>query len=555
MCNPNHQCKLKRHINIYLHHDQLPMRLLTFTLLLTFFSTSATWAQNTRFEICNNAIDDDGDGLIDLNDTTDCKCKLIEPISLIPNPSFEEYTCCPQNVSQLNCAVTWIQASEATTDYLHNCGWKGRDYLPAPLPFPDGDGIIGFRNGSFGRQNPNPNWKEYTGACLLGPLKANTAYRFKFWIGFTYPQNSPAMDVVFYGTADCKYLPFGQGNERYGCPMNGPGWVELGRVNVSGFNEWKQYEINVTPKEDIKAIAIGPDCVEISWTTDTYYFFDNLVLDERINFEYVISPKNHPCEDEHILGVPTLNGYTYQWYKEGIALVGETSPELTVTAGEGNYQVRIESSNDCRITSVYHHEVPVDETSVTHKICPGNSLRFKNRTLTKQGVYIEHFKSIYNCDSIVTLTLNLEDDLIDSVQTRILEGDFISVGTHQIRTPGRYKLGVTSVLGCDSTVYLDLDFLKVYLPTAFSPNDDGVNDSFGLFANSSELTIVSLRVFDRWGEQVFSTRDLSSEEDSTRWDGTARGKPAPEGVYVYVVNVVLKNGREQMRYGEVQLVR
>lgn len=101
----------------------------------------------------------------------------------------------------------------------------------------------------------------------------------------------------------------------------------------------------------------------------------------------------------------------------------------------------------------------------------------------------------------------------------------------------------------------DLDNLKIFMPTAFSPNDDGVNDTFGVFANSSELTIISLRVFDRWGEQVFSARDLSSEEADTRWDGSSRGKPAAEGLYVYVVNVVLKNGREQTKFGEVQLVR
>lgn len=531
------------------------MRLLIITLGLALFSLGQAGAQNARTEICNNALDDDGDGFIDLNDTADCKCKVIEPISLIPNPSFEEFNCCPQDRSQLNCAVTWIQASEATTDYIHNCGWIGRPTLPAPLPFPDGDAIVGFRNGTFGNQNNNPNWKEYTGACLLGPLKANTAYRFKFWIGFTHAINSPPMDVVFYGTTDCKNLPFGRGNERFGCPTNGPGWMELGRVSVSGVNQWKEYEINVTPKEDIPAIAIGPDCVEISWTTDTYYYFDNLILDERINFEYVITPRNHPCSEKLVLGVPTINGYTYQWYKEGIALVGETQPELQVKTGEGIYQVRIESTNDCRITSMYHHQRPVETSALTQKICPGTSYAFKSRKLSRAGTYQETFTSVNNCDSVVTLTLEIEDDLIDSLQTRVLEGDFVTVGTRQIHTPGKYALHLQSTLGCDSTVYLDLDNLKIFMPTAFSPNDDGVNDTFGVFANSSELTIISLRVFDRWGEQVFSARDLSSEEATTRWDGSSRGKPAPEGLYVYVVNVVLKNGREQTKFGEVQLVR
>lgn len=531
------------------------MKQLYFALSITLLSFAVLSAQNSRIEICNNAIDDDGDGYIDLNDTTDCKCKIIEPISLIPNPSFENYTCCPQDRSQLNCAVGWIQASEATTDFLHTCGWMGRTNLQVPLPFPDGDGVVGFRNGIFGNQEPNPNFKEYTGACLLGPLKAKTAYRFKFWVGFTNAENSPPMDVVFYGTPDCKYLPFGKGNARYGCPMNGPGWVELGRVSVRGVKEWKIYELNITPKEDITAIAIGPDCEQISWNTDTYYYFDNLILDERINFEYVISPKNHPCLPDHTLSVPTISGYTYQWYKEGIALVGETKPEMLVKTGEGAYQVRIESSNDCRITTVYQHQLPVETNQISRKICPGTSYAFKSRQLTRAGVYVDTFKTINNCDSIVTLTLSLENDLVDSVEARILEGDFVLVGNRQINTPGQHILLIKSTLGCDSTVYLDLDFLKIFMPTAFSPNDDGINDTFGVLANSPDLQIVSLKVFDRWGEQVFNAKDLSSESPITRWDGSVRGKPASEGVYVYVVNVVLKNGREQSRYGEVQLIR
>ena len=146
-------------------------------------------------EICDNAVDDDGDGLIDLNDA-DCDCQIAEPISLIPNPSFEERSCCPENRGSLNCADTWIQASEATTDYLHSCGWFGWENLPVPLPLPDGNSCIGFRNGRFG-MDPNPNWKEYTGACLTSPLKAGTTYKFQFWLGFTNYENSPPINVVF----------------------------------------------------------------------------------------------------------------------------------------------------------------------------------------------------------------------------------------------------------------------------------------------------------------------------------------------------------------------
>ena len=60
-----------------------------------------------QVEICDNAIDDDGDGMIDLNDQ-DCFCMTPTPESLIPNPSFEEQDCCPSTRSELDCATGWI---------------------------------------------------------------------------------------------------------------------------------------------------------------------------------------------------------------------------------------------------------------------------------------------------------------------------------------------------------------------------------------------------------------------------------------------------------------
>ena len=78
-----------------------------FLFLLLFFSV-AIYGQ----EVCTNGIDDDNDGLVDLNDP-DCQCgSNVEVPSLIPNASFEDYTICPTNHSQLNRATGWIQATQ-----------------------------------------------------------------------------------------------------------------------------------------------------------------------------------------------------------------------------------------------------------------------------------------------------------------------------------------------------------------------------------------------------------------------------------------------------------
>ena len=75
-------------------------------------------------EICDNGIDDDENGLIDLNDPS-CDCVIVGPVSLIPNPSFEEMDCCPWTFGQLDCATSWNQASVPTTDYINICDWLG----------------------------------------------------------------------------------------------------------------------------------------------------------------------------------------------------------------------------------------------------------------------------------------------------------------------------------------------------------------------------------------------------------------------------------------------
>ncbi len=80
--------------------------------------------------------------------------------------------------------------------------------------------------------------------------------------------------------------------------------------------------------------------------------------------------------------------------------------------------------------------------------------------------------------------------------------------------------------------------LHVYAPTAFSPNEDGYNDRFTLFADDREITrIVSLRIFDRWGELVFEGKDLEPGNLAQGWDGKLKGKPCPTGQYIFTAVV------------------
>ena len=288
-----------------------------------FFSSSLIGVQylyGQMLEICDNAIDDDGDGLIDLNDP-DCDCPIDLPSSLIPNPSFEERTGCPSNEGQLELAVAWSQASDATTDYMNTCGFLTHPVIgeQPPLPMPDGEGCIGFRNG----KPSSPNFKESTGACLLSPLKAGTQYTINMWVGFGSANTSPEFELVIYGADGCNVpgvLPYAPGNPNIGCPLNVPGYERLGATSLDGVNEWVNTDITFIPSRDLDVIVIGPNCESNAF--NHYYYFDNLIIQESAAFGEPPSITGHPCMNNVSLDIPeNFLGDNLQWYKDGIAII------------------------------------------------------------------------------------------------------------------------------------------------------------------------------------------------------------------------------------------
>ncbi|MCB0630709.1 MAG: gliding motility-associated C-terminal domain-containing protein [Saprospiraceae bacterium] len=523
---------------------------------------SAVWwiadASHPPGEICDNGLDDDADGLIDLNDP-DCACASVEPISLIPNPSFEERSCCPRNHSQLSCADTWIQASEATTDYLHMCGWTGWDYIPTPFPFPDGEGCVGFRNGRFATNEftdvKEPNFKEYAGACLLSPLRANNTYLFRFYIGFSQSKNSPPTEVTFFGTTDCSNLPFGVGNREFGCPSNDPNWKLLASVGASGNMNWVQREVTITPREDIYAIAVGPTCRELSGDEDIYYFFDNLLLADQKAFEFQITEHGNPCVDTFSMTIPAYDTLQYQWYRNGVAIPGATSARLRPVGPTGNYQVRITSPQGCKLTNDYFFERPAFYEEQEAVICHNEYYQFHSQTLWETGVYTETLKSVEHCDSVIQLSLRVTDDKVDSIAVKLFEGETLRVGAYNFAIAGEHLAYLTTNIGCDSTVHIDLEYYHVYIPSAFSPNDDGVNDTFSIFGNEDLLTIQSMRIFNRWGQLMYEGSDLAPDAPDLGWNGKTRLGVAPDGVYIYSIDLLMEDGQVRNKKGSVTLIR
>lgn len=100
------------------------------------------------------------------------------------------------------------------------------------------------------------------------------------------------------------------------------------------------------------------------------------------------------------------------------------------------------------------------------------------------------------------------------------------------------------------TIRITVDYTDpVFIPSAFSPNGDGKNDVFKVGSMSFQK-LVEFRIFNRWGQQVFSTTNANEG-----WDGTFNGQPQDPGVYNYIIRLAYPNGKVQMYKGSVTLIR
>ena len=122
-----------------------------------------------------------------------------------------------------------------------------------------------------------------------------------------------------------------------------------------------------------------------------------------------------------------------------------------------------------------------------------------------------------------------------------------------------YTLTVVDEDGCrqSASVLIDVDRNRnFFIPTAFSPNNDAVNDQLQVFTGPGVRQIKSLVIYNRWGELIREAEDLplSSYGETVAWDGNFRGQLVDAGVYVYLAKVVFLDGREIVYKGNVNVV-
>ena len=164
------------------------------------------------------------------------------------------------------------------------------------------------------------------------------------------------------------------------------------------------------------------------------------------------------------------------------------------------------------------------------------------------------------CETLLRADINYPINQISEINwTPDFECETLCVDTLlNLNFEQTYTVHVIDVNGCeafDTVSYLIQKNRAVFIPNAFSPNEDGINDLFMIYGGKDVAEVKTFKVFNRWGETLIEWNDFPPNSFSYGWDGTLNGKDLNENVFVYFVEVLFVDGWVETYTGDVTLMR
>jgi len=280
------------------------------------------------------------------------------------------------------------------------------------------------------------------------------------------------------------------------------------------------YSWNTAPpqtSQSISNLGAGSYTVTVN-ATNACTVSKNIVLNPSTPMLLNAIVKNAFCGNANGSIATTISGgaapYQYLW-SNGITAGSPQNLQV------GNHTVTITDANGCTISNGPFTIINIDKTIAVNlgedrRICPGQNV------LLNPGNFSQYLWQ--NGSANPTLTIN---------------------------NAGRYFVTVTDADGCrgSDTVYITVDCSGIYFPSAFTPDEDGTNDTFGPLGNLSALQKYSLYIYDRYGNNVFY-----SNNPFEKWNGTVKGAKPNSSSFVWR-SEFLFNNKKEFRKGMITIIR
>jgi gliding motility-associated-like protein len=288
--------------------------------------------------------------------------------------------------------------------------------------------------------------------------------------------------------------------------------------------------------------------LNVSICTGTSYFFDGSNLaTSGVYIDSLFSVGGCDSVVTLYLNIEPLLTYSYS---ETICEGTTTTFDSQTLSTSGTYSQTYQTAGGCdSLVTFYLFVTPQLSSSYSVTICEGQSYNHGTQTLTASGTYPEMFQTAGGCDSLVTLYLNVDDQLTKEITDSICEGEFVTLGTQTLSSTGVYQEMFQTAGGCDSLVTLQLTVLDcqalLEISNVCTPNDDGSNDTWKV-SDLKQIEGCTVQIFNRWGQLMFETKDYQND-----WAGTKDGEVLPDGVYYYVISCEEDRGYK----GPINLMR
>ncbi len=299
---------------------------------------------------------------------------------------------------------------------------------------------------------------------------------------------------------------------------------------------WSNGQVTV----DINALGAGLYTVTVTDANNcTNTASITLIEPMPLNISFIVNDLNCFGNNNGAIQVETSGGVAPYRYSLGNNTFQNTN--LFSNLDAGTYIATTSDANDCQQTEiiVVNASIPV-----TVDLGPDQTISLGGTTILQAVVNLP-------LDSILLVAWTPPFDTSDC--TNCLE---------QIVTPfasTTYSVKITALNGCSGTdkitVIVDRS-LDLFKPNIFSPNGDGENDLFRIFAKPGLVRqFKSFQIFDRWGELIYAFDQAFTPDDNVGWDGKFDGRLMNPGVFIWVIEVEFANGEKQTVTGNVTLAR
>ncbi len=286
----------------------------------------------------------------------------------------------------------------------------------------------------------------------------------------------------------------------------------------------------------------------------------NITVDAAGDYTLIVSNTNNGCTAEANINVPAGGGgiNTAPISVEDEACFGDNNGLISIGEIQGGNPPYLYSINGGVFT----------QNPQFSNLAPGN-----------YDLLIQDIEGCEYTESLVVegatpINIELGDNLVIqlgetvdlNLQTTadldtVIWSDMSLVGSNPSFAPSNQttiSVTVTDENGCTETdaitIFIEKD-RPVYIPSAFSPNEDGINDVFMIFGSEAIANVRVFKVYDRWGELVFSDSDFLPNDQQHGWNGLFRDKFLNPQVFVYYTEIEFTDGIVEIYKGDVTLMR